>query len=279
MKIRFKELGVAPHRAHLHTTLLQPGQATRVHTHDFFEVFLVVAGEGVHRINRREVALRPGCLVAVRPEDGHGFLSGPSQALGFVNVAVAASWWRAFHQVAGIAEGWERLGAPRGHCLLPAGRRGEIESRLKGLGPGPEGGGLPLAGVWRQVAEAFQRADPGLARAEPPEWLEAWRRELAEAGPDRLAEPIGDWQRRSGRTPEHLARSCRRYYGVTPSAMLGAARIDRVKLLLRAGNEKVITVAMECGFQNMAHFHRLFATHAGMTPRQWRRDPSVAVPL
>jgi AraC family cel operon transcriptional repressor len=93
-----------------------------------------------------------------------------------------------------------------------------------------------------------------------------------------LVEPIAAWQRRCGRTAEHLARSCRRHYGVTPSALLSSARIEYAKRLLLSTPDKVITIALDCGFGTLAHFHRLFLAQTGMTPREWRGRHSIVVP-
>ena len=102
--------------------------------------------------------------------------------------------------------------------------------------------------------------------------------EVMEAG-EEIAEPIQYWQKKSGRSPEHLARSCRAFYLCTPTDLLNQRRIDRAKILLRSTDEKVISIAFACGFGNLANFYRNFSARAGMLPTTWRHQAAATVPV
>jgi len=265
-----------PHRAYAAVTRLHPGQVTEAHTHDFFETFLVLDGSGIHHWNRRKIPLQRGHLVVIRPEDAHWFSAAPREPVVFINVAVAASWWRTFHRLVGLEQGWEGAGEPRGHRLLHSQELMHLRPRLQELEDAGANPSTRLADAWMHIADLFHGR--AASRAAVPEWLEAWRREIS-ASAERLAEPIGYWQRRSGRSPEHLARSCRRYYGLTPGEVLNRARVERVKLLLRTTDAKVITIALDCGFPNLSNFHRHFLRGTGTTPALWRRSATATVPI
>lgn len=47
-------------------------------------------------------------------------------------------------------------------------------------------------------------------------------------------------------------------------------RVERSMQLLRDGNMTVEAVALECGFSSSAYFCKLFRSHTGMTPKQYR---------
>lgn len=272
--LRFRDLKTPAHRGHVAITRVKPGSSTEAHTHDFFEVFLIVDGRGSHCVNGRKVPLKTGHLAVVRPEDVHWFATTGRESLALLNVAVARSWWRAFHALMGKSEGWERQGDPAGHRLLTSRELLQLHPLLQHLGETE----LDLATAWQRIAGLFQNRSSLSRSAAPPPWLEAWRREVF-ALSERLEEPIGCWQKRCGRSPEHLARSCRAHYGLTPGELLNRARIERAKLLLRTTDEKVITVAFSCGFSNLANFHRHFLRATGTTPRLWRNVAATTVPL
>lgn len=110
-----------------------------------------------------------------------------------------------------------------------------------------------------------------------PEWLAAWREELRRG--ERLGEPVAYWQQRSGRSPEHLARRCRKFFGVPPTEIIARARVAWVQVRLRTGESKVAALALEAGFQNLGYFYRTFRRVTGVTPRAWatgmRADEAV----
>jgi AraC family cel operon transcriptional repressor len=181
--------------------------------------------------------------------------------------------------VAGIPTEWWKQGSPRGHRQLIVRHHAELSVILQALGSKAQGQALPLASTWKRLAEIFQTSGSNFHETLLPEWLKTWHHELSTVGPERLEEPIQIWQKRSGRSPEHLARSCRRHYGMTPSTLLNMARIEWVKQRLITSEEKVISLAIECGFNNMSHFHRLFTKHVGLTPSRWRHSHISTVPL
>jgi AraC family cel operon transcriptional repressor len=278
-KLLFAGLRVPAHRPHVAVTYFRSGQVSVRHSHDFFEVFLVISGSGVHHINGKSVNLTAGHLVVIQPSDSHHFSTQGEAGLAILNVAVSSGWWRSFHQLMGesIPADWFRAGEPVGHLTLtPGGLRGMRRAfeQLGGLESRPPS---DVVEVLLQVIRRFESLGQ-TARPTPPAWLEKWREEMRCAG-EEITEAIGFWQKRSGRSPEHLARSCRAFYECTPTNILNHHRIERAKMLLGSTDEKVISVGFACGFGNLANFYRNFTTRTGMTPKAWRQRGGAAVPL
>jgi AraC-like DNA-binding protein len=68
----------------------------------------------------------------------------------------------------------------------------------------------------------------------------------------------------------HLIRLFQRHLGLSPHAYVTQVRIDRGKILLRAG-EPVAKVALDVGFADQAHFTKRFKQLTGATPAQYAR--------
>lgn len=49
-------------------------------------------------------------------------------------------------------------------------------------------------------------------------------------------------------------------------------RIDHAKTLLRNSHHNVITIAFECGFNDLSTFYRCFKKSAGVSPEKWRQQ-------
>ena len=216
-QLHFADLGAAPGCADMHLTRLSGQQASEPHTHDFYEAFLVLEGAGSHHLNRRKIPLRAGHLAVIHPDDAHWYSTAPGEELVFVNVAVSALWWQAFHALLGVPP-WTTT--RRAVLLDPvATRQTGAELSQAALTQNP----VAVVQAWAGIHALFHAATRQ-RRATPPPWLEVLREKLW-ASPESLVEPISYWQRLAGRSPEHLARSCRRFYGVTFSELLNQARI------------------------------------------------------
>jgi AraC-like DNA-binding protein len=71
------------------------------------------------------------------------------------------------------------------------------------------------------------------------------------------------------------------YTGKSVFSYLLDLRIQASMLRLRSRNDKVLSVALECGFSDLTFFNRAFKARVGMTPRGYRaqagRDQRRAV--
>jgi AraC family cel operon transcriptional repressor len=254
------------HAALIH---LSPKPETAPHTHDFTEIFLVTKGRGIERRKTGDITLTRGWLGFVRPSDRHSFINGPRESIQFINLAFAPRWWTRFIATPGVS-----LPAAAGRNLDEEGTS-RLERLLHELLTNPEAPGLLL----EIAAVSLRRLRPGLSAPAAtgtkgiPEWLAAWSDRLSE--PTVSARPLADLQQASGRSAEHLARSCRRYYGVPPTELITRARIAAVQANLRGGNQKIAAAVFEAGFQNLGYFYRSFRRLVGTTPRAWLAKQAV----
>lgn len=74
----------------------------------------------------------------------------------------------------------------------------------------------------------------------------------------------------SGKTAEHLSRSMKKYYNVSPTDYINNLRMKNVSRLLLETDNPVIDICYENGYQNMSWFNTLFKKTFFMTPSQFR---------
>jgi AraC family cel operon transcriptional repressor len=277
-RLKFTDLGGRRQFHHVAATRVRPGERTTEHTHDFPELFLILEGSGVHAWNGRQYRLARGDLVLILAADSHQYRCGENETLRFVNLALAPRWWGSFETLLGAdappsdpARRHRKLGA---RDLAVCTR---VLDRL--LSGDSDGAGALVAAVGiltdavlasQETAALVPEADLSAA----PEWLARLVYEME--GADSAVQPLGYWQKRSGRSPEHLARSCRRYLGVTLTEMVHRARLNRARAGLRGGEGKIADVALEAGFNNLGHFYRTFRRAEGCSPRKWSRTRGAA---
>ena len=79
-------------------------------------------------------------------------------------------------------------------------------------------------------------------------------------------------------SPAYFSAQFHRAYGVTFTNYLTAVRIDRALRMLVSTDQKVISIANECGFGSMANFYSHFERQTRMSPRQVRRKRGPTCP-
>jgi AraC-like DNA-binding protein len=102
-----------------------------------------------------------------------------------------------------------------------------------------------------------------------PAWLERLREEM-----DRdFAQPhdLHTVARKVGVSVAYLCRVFKAYTGKTVISYLVERRIQAAIWKLREGDEKVLSIAMACGFNDLAYFNRTFKRIVGTTPSGYRR--------
>jgi AraC family transcriptional regulator len=87
----------------------------------------------------------------------------------------------------------------------------------------------------------------------------------AELGLDRLA----DHARLS---PYHFLRTFEQATGVTPHQYVLRARLRACAQRLADTSDKIVDVALDCGFADLSNFNRAFRTEFGMSPRRYRAN-------
>jgi len=83
-------------------------------------------------------------------------------------------------------------------------------------------------------------------------------------------------------TPNYLSSQFRKKVGTTFVRYLTERRIDRAKELLRIPGIQVQEVARSVGYRSTRHFTRIFRSHCGIYPSEYRagrRPPAIDRPV
>jgi AraC-like DNA-binding protein len=102
-----------------------------------------------------------------------------------------------------------------------------------------------------------------------PAWVEKLRQEIDRDFAQSCE--LAGLARRAGVSVTYLCRSFKAYTGKTVIAYVVERRIQAALWKLREGGEKVISIALACGFNDVAYFNRTFRRIVGCTPSAYRR--------
>ena len=125
-----------------------------------------------------------------------------------------------------------------------------------------------------ELAAATVRVERGISsRAEnaPPSAIARVTRSVRaiERRPDG-ALGLGSLAREAGLSPYHFLRTFERLTGITPHQYVRRARLRDAASRLAAEREKVLDIALDCGFGDVSNFNRAFRTEFGISPLAFR---------
>ena len=72
--------------------------------------------------------------------------------------------------------------------------------------------------------------------------------------------------------PEYLAKVYKKKTGQTLKDSINEYRIEQAKIKLKNTDERIIDIAMECGFDNVSYFSTLFKKITGSSPNDYRKS-------
>jgi AraC family cel operon transcriptional repressor len=249
-----------------------------LHRHDFGEMFLVLDGEGRHEVNDASVPLQRGSLVLIRPPDRHCFVVSAGRHLRFINIAYPVDAWRGFLEFAAVPDAARWTSSTLPPVARVTDREGEHTARaftdaMSAFQGRPTR--LALGRFWAETLPSLVGGPPPAAESpEPPPWL---RGVLAEMQDDDLRAGFDCLLERSGVSAAHLARTMRRHTGQTPTAWINARRVTLAAQRLATTEDDIYEIAMDCGFENLSYFYRVFGRRYGLPPRAFRTQARRSV--
>jgi AraC family cel operon transcriptional repressor len=253
---------------HLAVIVFGPERPSRLHSHDFPEVFWVERGEGRHEINGATRKLRAGDLIFMRPEDRHRLAA--CDETGFVMLNLAYDPRVRTDLLSRHPRALKPLLQPTGRLpcrveLSPA-IVATLRHQVMRLGTA-EGARIDVEYFLLGLQQQIRR----VAGADPtpmPDWLRRACDEIRR--PEVFARGTAGFGQAAGRSPEHVARTVRTVFGLTPSAYINRIRMDYAARELRVTARPITDIALDCGLSNLSHFYALFRTAHGHTPRAYR---------
>ncbi|MBC8079661.1 MAG: AraC family transcriptional regulator, partial [Gorillibacterium sp.] len=249
-----------------------------LHTHDFYELFLIVSGSVDHLINDTCERLETGILVFIRPADRHAYGSEyGGETCTLVNLAFTEKVMSAVVTILGEDTPWDKLlnsALPPSATLSREGIQRFTRSLenfffrpAKAQKPAPAGIRLFLAEAFLQF---FSQPDELPTETVIPSWLSSLYESVA-AKP-LLAEGLKALYGLTDKTPEHICRMTKKYYCRTPTEKINEIRLSYAEHLLSHSDSDILSISLECGFNNLSHFYHLFKKHYTYAPSAYRQQ-------
>ena len=250
------------------------------HTHDFYEIFLTINGNITHFVNGYTQTLEPGCLVFMRPDDVHRYIYRNEAEYEFVNLAIDSSIIDSVLRFLSEAADTDFLIKDKTPTVVRL-TGSEMKSYLKKIdyfytvdNSDIQQKKLRIRSFLTDTFIKYFLKKAPEDQSDMPLWLEETaermkRKENFTVGIQRMTEI-------SGKTQEHLARSVKKYYGVTLSEFINELRINYAVNLILNTNLKMTDICYESGFGNISNFYTNFKRIYNMSPKEFRINKGVS---
>lgn len=283
--VRLQESDIIDPAATAHYAFLSAfnSLSTQLHTHDFYEIFLVRSGTVRHVVNGEAQTLTAGTLVFIRPDDAHFYQRSDQQECQLLNLAFMSTTAQTLFAYLGDDFESERLLQvdlpPTAHLTEAecATLLAQVNHWTRTLAASPAQARLELRTL---LAIIFTRYFPIMIPAPTAtrvDWLDTLCRAMQQ--PEHFVGGVERMQQLAGRSPEHLARMFRQHLDMTPTTFVNGLRLDYAAKLLAHSDMAILEVALEAGFENLSHFYHLFQKRFRISPLHYRRtNRRTAIP-
>lgn len=248
----------------------------RPHYHDYYELFLIIDGKAIHKVNGANILLERGTMVFIRPCDMHDYAMKDERGFSMLNITFTAETANALLSYLG-------KGFPSDSLLgtaLPLQvmlSNSEIEyvlSHLATIQTVDESNSEEVKTALRilifRILTRFFADTRDETRDNIPEWLLKLCEEMRKK--ENFTYGIAKMLSLTNKSREHISRSMKKYMGVTLSEFVNDLRLRFVASMLKNSNHDIADIIFESGFGNISWASELFKNKYGMTMSEYRKE-------
>lgn len=238
-----------------------------LHSHDYYETFIVLSGNLFHELNGECRKLFAGSIMIIFPEDCHQMYI--KEKCHFCNIAYSVETMEhLFSLLHKDPHDFPREGVLNHEDLA------RYDAQCK-----------KIAALQNQQSRSLQLksmlssciADMATTSIPPQTAYPAWLSDLLLrlSNPELFTLQTKEICSIAGYTPEYVSRCFRKYLNTTLTDYLRSLRLNYAGGLLSSTNLPILDVCFECGFQNLNYFYRCFHKEYGISPKVYRERHGV----
>lgn len=263
--LKFEDIRINRRQYYTADFRLPQNSGNQNHTHDFYEVITITSGEFVEYSSTGKYHLKKGWVHFIKPADRHFLVTAESRNNILRNIVFEREFFGRCLEEIGLPEDMDlfRPFSMEETALQQFQEKVRLLDRIDKRESFNEYILKSILYDFVLSSLFFEEQDHHI-----PHWLKSCYRDIQKEenfvlGIPRLVEL-------SGKSQEHLTRQLKKYYRITPTSLINNLRIQKAASMLCLTDRKILDIAMDCGFENLSYFNRLFLEKYGKSPRQYR---------
>lgn len=249
----------------------------RPHYHNYYELFLVLKGKMYHMANGEEQIISPGDLFFMRDFDVHNYRQiSQNESFVFINIAFTRENFDKMAEFFGEAFPKKELLKSKlpPHVVLTHSDTEKFYNDISTIYTS-ENDTLRCLKLRKFIADIFTKYFLNIAQKPEniPLWLEMTYEKMKKT--QNFTCGIEKMYEISGKSREHVSRSMKKYYGISPLEYINELRVSYGANLLLSSNLSITEICYECGFQNLSWFYAAFKRKYLKTPYKYRKEQGL----
>ncbi len=252
-------------------------EASVLHNHDYYEIFLTLSDNITHIINDTTEILSEGTLIFIRKQDTHYFKPSSDEKLSFINLAFTEEIIMSLFSF--LSDEFPKklllkeTNPPK--LILNKWDASQLTSSLDRINSIPIASYSRIQYEYRKFlyfifTQYFYTYEASTQKVIIPVWLRKFSDKITDVDNFSLSKP--EIVAVSGKSREYLSRSIKKYYGLSLSHYINDIRLNYISNKLINSDIPIIDLFYSAGFENLNYAYSLFKTKFGITPRTMRES-------
>lgn len=253
-------------------------ETASLHTHNFFEFFIVTDGTALHMVNDTLLTLAKGDLVFIRPRDTHSYQFYYSEDFRIINVGFSQLIFQNIKNFLGSSEALQQLTEeelpPCIHTDSDASE--DIIRDFKKIGALMKTGIALYATLHAQCCLAgifvdyfFRYSNSAKRNGQRPLWFDEMLADMDKI--ENLQLGLPRMLKLAACSKNHLCRVFKSFLGLTPTDYINDKRLEYAVYYLTQTRDDIVEISEHCGFNNLSHFYHLFKKKYHCSPARFRK--------
>jgi len=246
----------------LHSIINELNFKVPLHSHTYYEIFLIFSGEIYHEVNGEVMDIYTNSMLFIRPQDMHRYYQKGDSSCGLIRLWISPHIFDSLSNFLGSSSGLGKLledKLPPTMLITELDMQGYLErfEALFSLSPAEEQIRISsLKLILMEIALLFSGYIDQRESSSLPSWIQDLCSKMAlkynfTQGIDRLFQL-------SHTSREHISRSFKKYLAMTPTEYIKQLRLNYAANQLANTNRKVVDICFDSGFGNMSYFYKCF---------------------
>lgn len=246
-----------------------------LHRHDYWEYFLVVDGEILHRINGEERRVAKHTLCLIRPDDEHALYNDVGKSSCHAALRISTAYFKKYLDLIDerLYEKLLKAEEPLEFPLKASTAKRITDSAYKTLlCSDAEGKEARLEILFLDVFRATYDRLIKIDKTPKQYGTITSRLMYAIGNPENLKKNIGELIAEMNYSYSHVNRVFTQETGTSPSKYLKSQKMNYAKQLLTETDLELNNVALAVGYTSYAHFYVAFQSETGVSPLEFRKN-------
>jgi AraC family cel operon transcriptional repressor len=253
-------------------------ETASIHTHTFYEFFIVTSGSALHLVNQSIQTITKGDIIFIRPKDTHSYGFYYSDDFRIVNIGFSTQLFQdiqIFYDHTTMLQSLLDTELPP--CIHVDDENCDyITSNFLEIGQMMKTPDIQKTIFYAKSCLAkifssyFFHYSTDTSMTSCPSWFtfmvkEMQRIENLKLGYLRMLEL-------SPCSPNHLSRLFRQIMSSTPTEYINNKRLEYSVYLLTQTGEDILEISLFCGFSSLSHYYHLFKKKYNCSPAVFRKE-------